>query len=54
VAHLTAHRCCGAMDPGTVPQPHHVAPAGFVVEPAEQLAAREAAVGQQGDGAKLN
>ena len=51
VAHLTAHRCCGAMDPVIVPQPHQVAPAGLVVEPAEQLAAREAAVGQQGDGA---
>lgn len=51
-AHLTAHRRGGAVNPGIGAQPHHIAPAGSSVEPAEQLTAGEGPIRQHGDRVK--
>ena len=43
-AHLTAHRRSGAVDPGVHAQPHHIAPTGTPLQPAEQLSAGKGSI----------
>ena len=52
--HLTAERRGGAMNDGVRWQAHQVLPAGFAIEPAQQIRAGETAIREQGDGSEVH